>query len=452
MLRKIAGPASRIVERWLPGAFVFAVALTFLVAALSLIFTDVGARDLTRAWGDGLIGLLAFMTQVALVLLLGYTLANLPPVHRLLTKVAGVPRSPRAAYAFVAVVAGLASLLSFGLGLIVGGVVAVEVARRFKERGVPLHYPLLVASAYAGFVVWHMGYSGSGPLNAATESGVYATTLEMGTIPVSETIFAWWNIAAVVVVLVLVAVIMPLMAPGPDDEVREAPDAALDGKESSESGEAVAQEAGSPADRLETSRLVTTVLGVLLGLYLVIYFMDEGFDLTLDIVNWTFLCLILLIVANARQLGTLVARGGRTVVDVLLQYPLYAGIAAMMSTGLAEKLSNWVVDAASPGTLGLFAFLSAGLLNIFVPSGGGQFALQAPIFATAAQSLDVAQPVVIMAIAYGDQWTNMIQPFWAVPLLAVAGLRVRDILGYTSIVLVFTGVVFGGTLLLVGAG
>ena len=171
MLRKIAGPASRVVERWLPGAFVFAVALTVVVAALSLLLTDTGPKELTLAWGTGLTDLLSFMTQVALVLLLGYTLANLPPVRRLLAVVARAPRGPRSAYAFVAVVAGLASLLSFGLGLIVGGVVAVEVARRFRDRGTPLHYPLLVASAYAGFVVWHMGYSGSGPLNAATESG-----------------------------------------------------------------------------------------------------------------------------------------------------------------------------------------------------------------------------------------------------------------------------------------
>ncbi|MGB0100041.1 MAG: TIGR00366 family protein [Nocardioides sp.] len=452
MLRKIAGPATRLVERWMPGAFVFAVALTVVVAALSLAFTDVGPRELTRAWGDGLTGLLAFMTQIALVLLLGYTLANLPPVHRLLTRIAGVPKSPRMAYAFVVVVAGLAGLLSFGLGLIVGGVVAVEVARRFRERGTPLHYPLLVASGYAGFVVWHMGYSGSGPLNAATESGVYATTLEMGTVPVSETIFAWWNLVAIVVVLGVLAVIMPMMAPGRDEVVREAPDAVFEGTGSPEEDTPTAQQAGSPADWLETSRLVTSLMGIFLGLYLVIWFMDEGFDLTLDIVNWTFLCLVLLIVSNARQLAGVVARGGRTVVEVLLQYPLYAGIAAMMATGLAEQMSNWVADAATPGTLGVLAFLSAGLLNVFVPSGGGQFALQAPIFATAAESLGVSQPVVIMAIAYGDQWTNMIQPFWAVPLLAVAGLGVRDILGYTSVVLLITGVVFAGTLLLVGAG
>ncbi len=451
MLRRIATPASRFVERWLPGAFVFAVALTVVVAALALLLTDTGPRELTLAWGDGLIGLLAFMTQVALVLLLGYTLANLPPVRRLLARVAGLPRSPRAAYAFVTVVAGLASLLSFGLGLIVGGVVAVEVARRFRDRGTPLHYPLLVASAYAGFVIWHMGYSGSGPLNAATESGVYATTLGMDVVPVSETIFAPWNLAAIVVTLVVLAVAMPLMAPGPDEEVREAPESALAVAGGEE--DLAAQEQDSPADRMETSRAVTLTMGVLLGLYLVFYFEANGFLLTLDIVNWTFLCLVLLLVGNARQLAATVARGGRTVVEVLLQYPLYAGIAAMMgASGLAELISDAIVGAATPGTLGLFAFLAAGLLNVFVPSGGGQFALQAPIFAGAAEQLGVAQPVVIMAIAYGDQWTNMIQPFWAVPLLAVAGLRVRDILGYTSVVLILTGVVFGGTLLIVGAG
>ncbi len=455
MLRKIAGPASRFVERWLPGAFVFAVVLTVVVAALSLALTDTGPKELTLAWGTGLTDLLSFMTQVALVLLLGYTLANLPPVRRLLAVVARVPRGARSAYAFVAVVAGLASLLSFGLGLIVGGVVAVEVARRFRDRGTPLHYPLLVASAYAGFVVWHMGYSGSGPLNAATESGVYAATLGMDVVPVSETIFAWWNLTAIVVTLVVLAIAMPLMAPGPGEDVREAPAAALEvvPDAGSEEDGAGPQETGSPADRMETSRLVTLTMGVLLALYLVLYFLDNGFNLTLDIVNWTFLALVLLIVGNARELAALVARGGRTVVEVLLQYPLYAGIAAMMSaSGLAAMLSDAIAGSATSQTLGVLAFLSAGLVNVFVPSGGGQFALQAPIFATAAQQLDVAQPVVIMAIAYGDQWTNMIQPFWAVPLLAVAGLRVRDILGYTSVVLVITGVVFAGTLLLVGAG
>ncbi|MBD8871054.1 short-chain fatty acid transporter [Nocardioides donggukensis] len=450
MLHRVAGASSRVVERWIPGSFVFAVALTLVVAVMALTMTDVGAQELVLGWGDGLAGLLAFMTQIALVLLLGYTLANLPPVRRLLARIAGLPRTPRAAYAFLVVVAGLASLLSFGLGLIVGGVLAVELARQFRERGVALHYPLLVASAYSGFVVWHMGYSGSGPLNAATEGGVYDTVLERDLVPVSETIFTGWNIAAVVVVLVVLAVALPMMAPTGRDAVRAAPDAAL---VEPTDDQPVAGEAGSPADWVERSRAVTTTMGLALGLYLVVHFADRGFDLTLDIVNWTFLALVLLVVGNARELAVLVSRGGRTVGEVLLQYPLYAGIAAMMSvSGLVELLSEAVVDAAGPATLGVFAFLAAGLLNVFIPSGGGQFAVQAPIFSGAADSLGVDQSVVIMAIAYGDQWTNMIQPFWAVPLLAVAGLKVRDILGYTSVVLVLSGLVFAGTLLVVGAG
>ena len=451
MLSKLANSASRVVERWIPGSFVFAVALTVVVAVMALTMTDVGAKELVLGWGDGLAGLLAFMTQIGLVLLLGYTLANLPPVRRLLAVVARVPRTPGQAYAFLVLVAGVASLLSFGLGLIVGGVMAVELARQFRDRGQKLHYPLLVACAYSGFVVWHMGYSGSGPLNAATEGGVYDTVLKRDLVPVSETIFATWNLIAIVVVLAVLAVALPMMAPRGGDAIREAPPEAL--VEEDDSVQIDVDADGSPADWLERSRVVTLVLGLLLGVYLVVHFLDAGFDLTLDIVNWSFLCLVLLIVGNARDLASLVARGGRTVGEVLVQYPLYAGIAAMMSvSGLVELLSDAVVDSASSRTLGVFAFLSAGLLNIFIPSGGGQFAVQAPIFSNAADILGVDQSVVIMAIAYGDQWTNMIQPFWAVPLLAVAGLKVRDILGYTSIVLVISGIVFGGTLLIVGAG
>lgn len=453
MLHAVARPMNRLVERWLPGSLIFAVALTVIVAVMALTLTDIATADLVLGWGDGLADLLAFMTQIALVLLLGYTLANLRPVQRLLRGVAQLPRTPRAAYPFVALVAGLASLLSFGLGLIIGGVMAVQVARQFRDRGQQLHYPLLVAAGYSGFVVWHMGYSGSGPLNAATEGGIY-TELGRDLVPVSETTFATWNLIAIVVTLVVVCAALWFLAPRGADEIRPAPDAALEeAVVPSVQSPSSDDPARTPADRLESLRAVTLLVGVLLGVYVVLHFEARGFELTLDIVNWTFLCLIFLLVGNARELAALIARGGRTVGEVLLQYPLYAGIAAMMSvSGLVEKLSDAVVGVATPGTLGLLALLAAGLLNIFIPSGGGQFAVQAPIFAGAADSLGVEQSVVIMAIAYGDQWTNMIQPFWAIPLLAVAGLKVRDILGYTSIVLVLTGLVFAGTMLAVGAG
>ncbi|ANS78086.1 Short chain fatty acids transporter [Serinicoccus hydrothermalis] len=467
MLSTLSRPLARFVERWLPGSFALAILLTLVVGTMALTMTDTGLADVILAWGDGLTGLLAFMTQVALVLLLGYTLANVPPVHRLLVRVASLPRGPRQAYGFVALMGGIASLISFGLGLIVAGVMAVEVARVFRDRGTKLHYPLLVASGYSGFVVWHMGYSGSGPLNAATEGGAY-TDLPGGLVEVTRTTFSSWNIIAVVVTLVVVVGAMMLLAPRQHDEIVLAPDEVFGDSGSGGTKAARSPKRGNPAkgadtaaetatpvpaDRIDGFRGVTVLAGVLLSAYLVIFFLRNGFVLNLDIVNWTFLALILLLVGNARELAALIRAGGSTVGEVLLQYPLYAGIIGMMSaTGLSIIISEWFVQVSSAQTLGFFTFLAAGLLNMFVPSGGGQFALTAPLFATAADSLGVDQSVVIMAVAYGDQWTNMIQPFWAVPLLAVAGLRVRDILGYTLVTLVLSGIVFAATLLIVGAG
>lgn len=473
MLRALSRPLVRVAERWIPDALFFAIALSVVVAALAFALTDVGPGELILGWGDGLAGLLAFMTQIALVLLLGYTLAHTPAVQRLLRRVADLPKSPRAAYGFVAFVAAVAGLLSWGLGLIVGGVMAVEVARAAKRRGVRLHYPLLVAAGYSGYVLWHMGYSGSGPLAAATPGGIYED-LPGGLVDISRTTFAPWNLMAIAVGLVLVTGVMMLLAPKGDDSVVEAPSSLFETQEhergSRPSGpgarrasqrpakgrDATADDAAgppTPADRLDTARVVTLTLGIFLGLFLVTHFGTRGFELTLDIVNWSFLCLILLLVANIRHFMALVTEGSGTVGGVLVQYPLYAGIIGMMTvSGLVGVFSDFFVDIASPGTLGVWAFLSAGLLNMFIPSGGGQFAVQAPIFAQSASELGVDQAVVIMAIAYGDQWTNMIQPFWAVPLLAVAGLKVRDILGYTTVTLLVSGVLFAVTMLLVGAG
>jgi short-chain fatty acids transporter len=454
MLRTLSRPLVQIVERWLPTALVFAVVLTGVVAVLALTLTDSGPVTVVRGWGDGLIGLLAFMTQIALVLLFGYTLARTRQVHRILVGAASLPRTPVQAYAMVTLAAALASLLSWGLGLMVGVILAREVASQGRERGLRLHFPLLVACGYAGYVVWHMGYSGSGPLAAATPGSFVEEQLGE-TIPVSETIFASWNLIAIAVTVVLVVAAMASLRPREEDPVFELP-ASVDDPDPSQSETATLRDAerrDTPAERVDGSRAITTVLGIALVGYLVVYFAQEGFALTLDIVNWTFLAAILLLVRSPNELGALIGDAARNVGDILLQFPLYAGILGIMtSTGLIAVFADFFVGLASSSTLGLWAFLAGGFINMFIPSGGGQFAVQAPIFLEAAQQLGVQPEVVVMGIAYGDQWTNMIQPFWALPVLAVAGLGIRDILGYTSIALLVSGVAFAATMLLVGAG
>ncbi len=437
-------PINTLVERYIPSALVFVIVLTVIVAILALVLTDSGPVDVIRAWGDGLAGLLAFMTQMALVLLLGHTLANTTLVHRLLTRLGGIPRSAVQAYVFVFVVAALASLITWGLGLVVGGLLAKEVAAQLRERGVKLHFPLLVAAGYSGFVVWHMGYSGSGPLTAATEGSFLVEQLGR-TIPLGETTFAPWNIAAAAATIVVVALALALVAPKRNAPIFEL---TFDARHETVQEEKVT----TPADRLDASRILTLLIGLALVAYLVVHF-AEGGTLTLDIVNWSFLALIFLLVRNPFELIRLVRNAAANVGDILLQFPLYAGILGMMTgSGLIAVFSDFFVGISTPQTFGLMALLAAGLVNFFVPSGGGQFAVQGPIMLDAADRLGVDPSVAIMAISYGDQWTNMIQPFWALPLLAIAGLKVRDILGYTTITFLAAGLVFCVTLLLLGAG
>ncbi len=442
VLASVMRPVNHLVERLIPSALVFAIALTFVVALLALALTDSGPVAVVESWGVGLAGLLSFMTQMALILLLGHILANTRPVRALLTRAARVPRTAVQAYVFVFLAAAAASLITWGLGLVVGGLLAREVAAQGRERGLRLHFPLLVAAGFAGFVVWHMGYSASGPLAAATPDSF--VTEQLGRpLPIGETIFAPWNLAAIAATVVLVALAILLIAPRGSDRVVELGVDARDG------GVAVEDDVVTPADRVDASRIPTLLLGLLLAAYLAIHFSGGG-SLTLDIVNWTFLALILLLVRSPFELIALTKNAASNVGEILLQFPLYAGILGIMSgTGLIQIFSDFFVSISSSETFGLFAFLSAGLVNFFVPSGGGQFAIQAPILLEAAERIGVDPAIAIMAVAYGDQWTNMIQPFWALPLLAIAGLKMRDILGYTTVVLVVSGLVFAATLVLV---
>ncbi|MDP3890573.1 short-chain fatty acid transporter [Nocardioides sp.] len=441
-LSRAMRPLNQLVERYLPSALVFAIALTFVVSVMALVLTDAGPSDIVTEWGDGLAGLLAFMTQMALILMLGHTLAHTRPVRRLLRLLGSVPRTALQAYVFVFLVAAVASLVTWGLGLVVGALLAKEVAAQGREKGLALHFPMLVAAGFSGFVVWHMGYSGSAPLTAATPDSFISATL--GTpLPVSETTFATWNIIAAVVTIGVVAGALYLVAPRGDDRIIEL---AVDAREADP---AVATEVVTPADRVDASRLPTLALGLLLVVYLVLHFSGGG-TLTLDIVNWSFLALILLLVSNPFELIALVKNAAANVGEILLQFPLYAGILGIMAgTGLIELLSDALVSIAGPTTFGLLAFLSAGIVNFFVPSGGGQLAVQGPLLLDAAEKLGVDPAIAVMAVAYGDQWTNMIQPFWALPLLAIAGLRMRDILGYTTVTLLASGLVMGTTLVLV---
>ena len=443
----LARPFVAFVERYYPDPFVFVVLLSLLTFLLSVLLADASPELALTAWGDGLPGLLAFTTQICITLLTAHALAHTDKVQDLLRRIGNIPNNPAGAYALVVFSAGIGSLIAWSLGLIVGATVAKEVAKQCAKRGIRLHYPLLVASAYAGFVIWHMGYSSSAGLFVATAG--HSLEAEIGIVPITETVFTLHNGVLALITLATITVICPLMRP-PEQELVEIDPALL--KEQPQTTAAVVSRK-TLAQRLDGMRLLTLILGAGLLGYIGYSLYTKGFHLNLNLVNWSFLAAGLLLARSPLHYVRLINNASSTIGPVLIQYPFYAGILGMMQgAGLASIISDWFTSIASAQSLGFFAFLSAGLVNLFIPSGGGQWAVQGPIFIEAAQNLGVEPSIIVLAVAYGDQWTNMIQPFWTIPLLAIAGLHMRQIMGYTFVIFLVTMFLFGGGLLLWGAG
>ena len=250
-----------------------------------------------------------------------------------------------------------------------------------------------------------------------------------GVIPITETVFSAWNLVLALVVLVAISLLAGLMRPA-DADVIQLERRAVETPEPPPAG----PDPNRPVARLENSRWFTAVIGGCLLLYIALWFGEGGFQLNLNIVNWTFLALTLVLCRSARHFLQLVERAGPAVAPLVVAYPFYAGIIGIMTdSGMASMLSAWFAGIATPETLPMLGFLSAMVVNLFIPSGGAQWMVQGPIFLEAANELGVELPLVVMSIAYGDQLTNLLQPLPAIPLLAMAGLSLKHIMGYAFI-------------------
>ena len=376
-----------------------------------------------------------------------HALAHTNPIEKLLVKLGDIPKKPVQAYALVTFISGLASLFAWSFGLIVGGISAKFIAIGCEKKKIKIHYPLLVASAYSGYVIWHMGYSSSAALFVASEG--HSLVSRIGVIPVTETIFNSFNITVALLTLITITIICPLMRPSRDSEIIEIDTKLLKDKSKTKN----INEINSFAQRIENNRYLSFLTGISLIGYIFLIYSEKGFFLDLNIVSWTFLSIGLLLANSPIHYVKLVNNAALTVGPIILQYPFYAGIMGIMAdTGLIKILADGIASVATSETLGFFSFLSGGLVNMFIPSGGGQWAVQGPVMIQAAETLNVQPYVIVLGVAYGDQWTNMIQPFWTIPLLAIAGLHMRQIMGYTFVIFIVTGVIYGSSMLYLGSG
>ncbi|MCF8026133.1 MAG: TIGR00366 family protein [Desulfobacteraceae bacterium] len=449
MFNKIARPFVTFVEKYYPDPLIFAILLTFIGFILAFIFTDASFIGAVSEWGGGFKLLMAFTAQMAFTLVSSIALAHTKPVIKLLQKIADLPKTSKGCYALAAFVAGVASLFTWALGLVVGAIISRHVQFRAQQKGIKLHFPLLVAAAYSGFVIWHMGYSGSAQLFVATAGHIFEG--QIGIIPVTETLLASYNILGAIICLIAVPAIVAFMEPKSTENLQQFDEATLEevGKEINPPKEAPAQTWG---EKIERMRWISFLFALGLIIYLVWHFATKGMDLNLNIVCASFLALGLLLADHPKHYVYLVTDAGKTVGQIILQYPIYACLIGLMSgTGLAKVIAGWFASFSTELTLPFFGFLSAGLLNIFIPSGGGQWSVQGAVLIEAAQELGTNIPLIVNAVAYGDQWTNMIQPFWTIPILAIAGCKMRDMMGYTFVTLLVTFVIFTCMLFLGGA-
>ena len=438
----------RLVQRWLPEPFIFAIILTLVAAALAMPICHQTPLEVIDHWGGGVWNLLAFAMQMALVLVCGSTLAAAPVVKRGISLLAAIPKTPIAAIALVTGVSALACWLNWGFGLIVGVVFAKEIARKMPA----IDYRLLIASAYSGFVVWHAGLSGSIPLTMATP-GEALTKATNGVltepIPISQTILDPHNIVIVLVVMVAIVVTNSLMYPKKDvvtvDPALLEEDAPVAPKPQ--------QDALTPAQRMEHSRLLSWIVAGIGFAYLIIHLGWGGGSFDLGSVIMLFLFLGVLLHGTPLAYVKAFTNASKGAAGIILQFPFYAGIMGII-TGVGASgisfgtvLSNACISISNATTYPLLTFLCAAVLNMFVPSGGGHWAIQAPIMFAAGADLGVDPGLTGTAIAWGDAWTNLIQPFWAIPALAIAKLDAKDIMGFCLIDLLVTGVVICSGLL-----
>lgn len=454
MMDRVGSVLNRWSRRWVPDPFVLALSLTVAVAVVGAIrWHQTGLSEeqgLFETLFDGWFGeltnpvLLAFALKMALILVTGHALALSPPVQRAIRIIARLPRDAAQAALLVAAVGCASALLHWGLGAIVGALLAREIGRHAAARGLALHYPLLGAAAYAGFAVWHGGLTGSAPTTVAGADHFAAGIV--GVVPMSDTVFGSLNLLITGALVVSIPALFYWMCPRDPAEYLPPEPSAMPPLPSREVGRI-----DSPVHWLQESWLPGTVVGAG-GLGLIVYAIVGGaLPLELDSVVLLFLFLSLLAQGSLRHYVDAITDGARGAGAIILQFPFYFGILGIMkATGMVRWISDAMVELSTETSLPVLSFLSAGVVNLFVPSGGGQWAVQGDILLTAGKAQGVDPAVMIMAFSYGDAWTNMLQPFWALPLLGIMGLRARDIIGYTMVVFLWMGLLVPAMLLLLG--
>ncbi len=430
-------------ERITPDPYIFAVALTILTALLAGLLAPKGSADvILTGWYNGLFNILAFAFQMVLVLVTGYALSNSPPVRRLLDRLADIATTSKRAVVVLVITVMVTSFVNWGCGLVVAGLLARQIAKRIR-----VDFGWLVAAAYSGWIIWASGLSSSIALAQATPGSALNVVQKMtgNVLPLSDTVFAPFNLVPVLVLAVLIPILYCAIQPAEMDTVA-ADSARLIAEDQAKDLKINGQ--ATPARQLERAWVLNLIVVIAGVAALGITWAKAGFNLDINSVIFLFLIAGLLLHWTPIAYVEAVNNAARVTGPLILQYPLYGGIMGIMTaTGLADVISKAFVAFSNVHTLPFWNFIASMIISLFIPSGGGHWAVQGPFAVPAAAQLHTSQAATAMAVAMGEQVTNMVQPFWALPVLAIAGISLRRVMGFTVISFMVGAIVFGVALL-----
>lgn len=434
-MKKLTKFFTAVFSRYLPDPFTIAIGLTVLTIILAITVRGTGLMEVTNYWGSGFWDLLEFTMQMTLILLLGYVLAKAPLVDRTINFMISRIKRPSTAIIVATLFGGIGSLLNWGFGLIIGGIVAQKLA--IKVKGV--HYPLIIAAGYSGFALYGSGISGTVPVTIATPG--HFLEEQMGLVSTADTIFSLPMIISTLTILITLPLLNAYLQPKKKEEIIEIDPAIVRQVEGESDDLNKKLENDTFAQKMNNSSLFGLVIGVL-GLIYVFNYFSNGGSIDLNIVNFTMLFLGILLMRKPSRYLNAVADGVKTVSGIIIQYPFYAGIMGILvGSGLITSFASFFVSISNESTLPFWSLISAFFINILAPSGGGQWAVQGPVMIEAAKSVGASVEQVAMAVMLGDAWNNMIQPFWILPVLAISKLPLKSIMGYMVIIMLWLGVV-----------
>ena len=422
------------VERWMPSPFLFAILLTYVAAIAALISEGVSVPEIARSWYGGFWSLLQFAMQMVLILVTGCVVAYHPRVRAGILRLIRIPKNGRQAVVLVGLGSMLTGWVSWGLGLIFGAILAREMGNLAAKDGMAVHYPLLAVAGYMGMsLTWGWGLSSSAGLLQATDGNVF---MQQGivdrVIPASELVFNPYSLILTASALIFASIMLYLLSP-PDENCRGIT-RYVDLKEEGDKESTPADLPTNPtlADRIDNSRVLGGLIA-LVGVYLFVEeFLTQGLGaLDLNVFNFGFLMIGMILYSSPSRYLKEFQDAVKGSAGVILLFPFYAGIIGIMTgTGLVDTMTESLLSIATTESFAVTACITGGILNVFVPSAGGEWAIIGGPMMLAGTELGIPHGQTIAAYAVGDAHTNLLNPFWAIPLLAITELRARDMFGY----------------------